>query len=108
MTGAVARPAPNVLGTIPFEDEDEVIALANDTEFGLAGYIFSNDISRVHRVAPKLDTGNVGVNGAFVTAGPTLPFGGRKQSGYGKQGGLAGVTEFVNTKTVTIALRNPS
>ncbi|KSZ56091.1 hypothetical protein Z045_25200 [Rhodococcus pyridinivorans KG-16] len=97
-----------VLATIPFDDEDEVIAMANDTEFGLSGYVFSSDISRVHRVVPKLDTGNVGVNGAFVTAGPTLPFGGRKQSGYGKQGGLAGVMEFVNTKTVTIKLGDPS
>jgi aldehyde dehydrogenase (NAD+) len=97
-----------VLATIPFEDEDEAIAMANDSEFGLSGYIFSSDISRVHRVAPKLDTGNVGVNGAFVTAGPTLPFGGRKQSGYGKQGGLAGVMEFAHVKTVTIKLANPS
>ncbi|WP_031331934.1 aldehyde dehydrogenase [Williamsia sp. D3] len=97
-----------VLATIPFEDEDEAIAMANDSEFGLSGYIFSSDISRVHRVVPKLDTGNVGVNGAFVTAGPTLPFGGRKQSGYGKQGGLAGVMEFINTKTVTVKLGDPS
>ena len=97
-----------VLATIPFEDEDEVIAMANDSEFGLAGYIFSSDVSRVHRVTPQLDTGNVGVNGAFVTAGPTLPFGGRKASGYGKQGGLAGVMEFVQLKTVTIKLGDAS
>lgn len=93
-----------VLATIQFQDEDEVVAMANDSEFGLAGYVFSENVSRVHRVVPQLDTGNVGVNGAFVTAGPTVPFGGRKASGYGKQGGLAGVMEFVNTKTVTMAV----
>lgn len=93
-----------VVAVIPFGDEDEAVALANDTEYGLAGYVFTRDLSRAHRVASRLDAGNVGVNGGGAPAGPAMPFGGRKQSGYGRQGGRAGVLEFVSTKTVQIRL----
>lgn len=93
-----------VVGVIPFTDDDEAVAIANDSEYGLAGFVFTADISRGHRVAAALDTGNVGVNGGTTPAGPHIGFGGRKQSGYGKQGGLAGVWEFVDTKTVQVAL----
>jgi aldehyde dehydrogenase (NAD+) len=89
---------------IPFDDEDEAIAIANDTEYGLAAYLFTADLSRAHRMASRLEAGNVGINGGSAPAGPAMPFGGRKQSGYGKQGGLAGVAEFVDAKTVQVRL----
>ena len=93
-----------VLTVIPFHDEDDAVSIANDSDYGLAAYLHTADVSRVHRVAAQLDVGSVGVNAGAVPAGAHLPFGGRKQSGYGKQGGLAGVAEFVNTKTVQLRL----
>lgn len=93
-----------VVGVQTFDDEDEAVAIANDTDYGLAGYVFTSDLTRAHRVAAALDTGNVGVNGGAAPAGPHIGFGGRKQSGYGKQGGLGGVLEFVDHKTVQILL----
>jgi len=68
-----------------FDTEEEVIALANNTEYGLAGYLFSRDVGRVWRVAEKLEVGMVGANTA-LTAQPTFPFGGVKESGYGREG----------------------
>ena len=93
-----------VLAAIGFADDDEAVAIANDSEYGLAGYIFSQDIDRIHHLARALDTENIGVNGGWAPAGSALPFGGRKASGYGKQGGLAGVEEFTHNKTVQIKL----
>ncbi|KAJ5378272.1 Aldehyde dehydrogenase N-terminal [Penicillium cataractarum] len=85
-----------------FSDEEEVIALANDTEFGLAGYIFSENISRVHRVAKRLECGMLGVNTGVISAAET-PFGGVKESGVGREGSKYGLSEYQNIKAVTIA-----
>lgn len=84
-----------------FDTEDEAVAFANDTEFGLAGYFFSRDIGRVMRVAERLNTGMVGVNVGIMSAVET-PFGGIKESGLGVEGSKYGIREYQNIKSVTI------
>ncbi|UQB93106.1 MULTISPECIES: aldehyde dehydrogenase family protein [Mycobacterium] len=91
-----------VLAITPFDSEEEAVALANDTAFGLAAYLHTNDVSRVLRVAEGLDVGNVAVNGGAAIAAPIAPFGGFKDSGYGKEGGRAGIEEFLRVKNVNI------
>ncbi|TQS31389.1 hypothetical protein Golomagni_08330 [Golovinomyces magnicellulatus] len=86
---------------IVFQDEEEAISMANDTEFGLAGYFFSKDASRVLRVARKLQVGMVGANTGKISAAEA-PFGGVKESGYGKEGSLYGLREYQVTKSITI------
>lgn len=86
---------------VQFADEDEAVRLANDTEFGLAGYFFSKDVGRVHRVAQKLQVGMVGANTGKISAAEA-PFGGVKESGYGKEGSLYGLREYQVTKSITI------
>jgi len=93
-----------VLAAMRFEDEAEALALANASAYGLAAYVHTNDISRALRLAAELEAGSVGVNGGTVPGGPFAPFGGTKQSGYGKVGGMAGVLEFTRTKNVQIKL----
>lgn len=93
-----------VVSVVKFHDEDEAVAIANNSPFGLAAYLFTTDLTRTHRVAAALDASNVGVNGGTAPASMYMPFGGRKLSGYGRQGGLSGVMEFVNTKTVQVRL----
>jgi aldehyde dehydrogenase (NAD+) len=93
-----------VLAVTPFEDEDHAVSMANGTSYGLAAYVHTRDISRAHRMAHRLDAGSVGINGGGVPAGPGAPFGGRKQSGFGVEGGLAGVREFLRYKNVEVLL----
>lgn len=90
------------LVVMKFHDEDEAVAIANNTEYGLAAYIQSNDLKRVHRLAERLHAGGVYVNGATQINAHT-PFGGLGISGFGKEGGRAGIDEFLHYKTVTIA-----
>jgi aldehyde dehydrogenase (NAD+) len=92
-----------VLSVITFSDEDEAIALANDTRYGLAGYVHTTNLQRAHRVAAKLDAGYISVNG-FAALPASAPFGGNKSSGIGKEGGRAGLDEFLHTKNVYIPL----
>jgi acyl-CoA reductase-like NAD-dependent aldehyde dehydrogenase len=92
-----------VQSIIPFDSEDEAVAIANGTSYGLAGYLHTADLRRAHRVAAGLEVGNVWVNGGFGIP-PGAPFGGVKQSGHGRLGGRAGISEFTRPKNVWIAL----
>ena len=87
----------------PFDTEDEVVAAANDTEYGLVAYVFTNDLRRALRVAEALETGMVGLNQGVVS-NPAAPFGGVKQSGLGREGGTVGIDEFLETKYIGIAM----
>jgi len=89
-----------VAGLFKFESEEEVVKLANSTEVGLAGYFFSRDIARVNRVAENLEVGMVGVNTGLISD-PAAPFGGVKESGFGREGSLYGIGEYQITKMVT-------
>ena len=86
-----------------FSDEEEAIAAANDTEFGLVAYVYTRDIKRAFRVVEKLETGMVGLNQGLVS-NPAAPFGGVKQSGFGREGGREGIAEYLETKYVAMAL----
>ncbi|MDX9768422.1 MAG: aldehyde dehydrogenase family protein [Ectothiorhodospiraceae bacterium] len=90
------------LCVIKFKDEDEAVKIANATPYGLAAYIQTNDVKRVHRLSERLKSGGVYVNGAFQIS-PHTPFGGLGLSGYGREGGRAGIDEFLRYKTVAIA-----
>jgi succinate-semialdehyde dehydrogenase/glutarate-semialdehyde dehydrogenase len=85
----------------PFDTEKEVIRLANDTEVGLAGYLYSQDIARCYRVAEAVEVGMVGVNTGLVSD-VSMPFGGVKESGFGREGSRYGVDEYMTIKAVTI------
>ncbi|MBA83923.1 MAG: hypothetical protein CML69_04215 [Rhodobacteraceae bacterium] len=80
-----------------FSDESEVIAMANDSEFGLASYFYSNDLARVWRVAEALESGMVGINTGLIST-EVAPFGGIKQSGLGREGSKYGTEDFLEIK----------
>jgi len=88
-----------------FETEADALKLANDTEFGLAGYFFSQNVARCLRVARKLQVGMVGVNTGKISAAEA-PFGGVKESGYGREGSLFGIEEYQVIKSVTVGNLN--
>ncbi|OWY05134.1 MULTISPECIES: NAD-dependent succinate-semialdehyde dehydrogenase [unclassified Thioclava] len=83
-----------------FTDEEDVIARANDTEYGLVGYVFTQDMARGMRVCERLDYGMVGLNRGLVSD-PAAPFGGSKQSGLGREGGHEGMLEFMETQYIS-------
>jgi succinate-semialdehyde dehydrogenase/glutarate-semialdehyde dehydrogenase len=86
-----------------FATDDEAIAAANDTEYGLVAYVYTQDINRGFKVIEQLDTGMIGFNQGMVSnAG--APFGGVKQSGYGREGGPEGIGEYLETKYVALNL----
>jgi aldehyde dehydrogenase (NAD+) len=87
-----------VLSIIPYEDEEDAIRIANDTPYGLSGFVTSGDIERARRVARRIRAGNVHINGARVDFGGC--FGGYKQSGNGREWGEAGLEEFLELKAV--------
>lgn len=92
-----------VLVITRFADEEEAVALANDSRFGLGAYVQTRDLGRAHRVAAALQAGFVSVNTKPLVSPPT-PFGGMGQSGFGREGGLEGLREFLVTKNVCIGL----
>lgn len=92
-----------VLSVTRFKTEEEALHLANDSELGLAAYVQTSSLERAHRLAAKLEAGYVSVNG-FPHLSPTMPFGGFKQSGFGRIGGREGLEEFLQTKNVFIGL----
>ena len=84
---------------IRFKTEDEAVAIANDTEFGLAGYFFSKDVNRCWRVAERLQYGMVSINDG-IFSNEVIPFGGIKESGLGREGGVEGLEEYLDTKFI--------
>jgi succinate-semialdehyde dehydrogenase/glutarate-semialdehyde dehydrogenase len=86
-----------------FDTDDEAVALANHTEFGLVSYVFTADLNRALRVCERLETGMIGLNQGMVS-NPAAPFGGVKQSGLGREGGRVGIDEYLETKYVAVAL----
>jgi len=86
-----------------FEDEDDVIAQANDTRFGLASYFYSNDLSRVHKVSEALEYGIVGVNTGIIST-EVAPFGGIKESGLGREGSHHGIDDYMELKYVCLSV----
>nr|WP_328743692.1 aldehyde dehydrogenase family protein [Gulosibacter sediminis] len=82
---------------ITFTDEDDAIAIANDTEYGLAGYLMTNDLARAMRVSRKLEIGMVGINSGIISD-VAAPLGGVKASGLGREGGILGIDEFLEYK----------
>ncbi|MER6523727.1 aldehyde dehydrogenase family protein [Streptomyces sp. NPDC001508] len=92
-----------VLVVIPFDTEDEAVALANDSEFGLAGGVFTADISRAVRVAEALEAGQVYIN-SWSTQSVQMPFGGHKNSGYGREKGIEALHHYTHVKSISIRL----
>lgn len=90
-----------VAGLFPFKSEAEVVKLANEASVGLAGYLYSADAARIYRVAEALEVGMVGVNTGLISD-TASPFGGVKESGFGREGSKYGIEEFQTIKTVTL------
>jgi succinate-semialdehyde dehydrogenase / glutarate-semialdehyde dehydrogenase len=86
-----------VLSIVTFDDEDEAVRIANDTEFGLVGYAYTKDLARGQRLIDSLQTGMLGLN-VGVVSNAAAPFGGVKQSGIGREGGFEGIQEYLATK----------
>lgn len=92
-----------VAAITPFDSEDEVLRLANDTEWGLVGYVFTESLDKGMRFSAELEVGMIGLNTGLVS-NPAAPFGGVKQSGLGREGGKVGIEEFLEYKYTALAV----
>ncbi len=90
-----------VAPVVRFATEKEAVALANDTEFGLASYVFTRDLGRTWRMSEALESGMVGVNEVLL-ATAEAPFGGIKESGMGREGGVEGLMDYMDTKLIVM------
>ena len=89
-----------VLAIMPYDDEEDAVRIANDTVYGLAGGVWSADEDRAKRIARRIRTGQVEINGGAFN--PLAPFGGYKQSGHGRELGRFGLEEFLETKAIQL------
>lgn len=94
-----------VIAMIPYHDEADAIRIANDTEFGLAGYVWSASTDSARSIARRLRTGMLGINGGMFT-GADMPFGGRRSSGMGREWGVEGLEEFLDVQTLALRIQN--
>ncbi len=86
-----------------FSSDEQAIEAANRTEYGLVAYVYTRDLERAFRVCESIETGMVGLNQGVVS-NPAAPFGGVKQSGFGREGGFEGIGEYLETKYVAVAV----
>ncbi|MGQ2989810.1 MAG: NAD-dependent succinate-semialdehyde dehydrogenase [Brevundimonas sp.] len=93
-----------LIPVFPFETEAEVMDKANDSEFGLASYLFTRDLDRAMRIGRHIEAGMIGINTGLISTA-VAPFGGVKSSGYGREGSIHGIDEYVDVKQVTLALK---
>jgi len=93
-----------LIPVFPFETEEDVLTKANDSEFGLASYLFTRDLDRAMRIGRRIEAGMIGINTGLISTA-VAPFGGVKQSGYGREGSTHGIDEYVDIKQVTLALK---
>lgn len=93
-----------LIPVFPFGSEAEVMDRANDSEFGLASYLFTRDLDRAMRIGRHIEAGMIGINTGLISTA-VAPFGGVKSSGYGREGSIHGIDEYVDVKQVTLALR---
>jgi acyl-CoA reductase-like NAD-dependent aldehyde dehydrogenase len=95
-----------VLVVTPFDSEEEAVALANDSDYGLGAYVHTTNLARGHRVANQMQAGQVQVNGSGEAMTPCVPFGGMKHSGHGRLGGIEGLREFQQVRNVWVNLKD--
>jgi succinate-semialdehyde dehydrogenase / glutarate-semialdehyde dehydrogenase len=92
-----------IVPVVPFDDEEEAVARANDTPYGLAAYAFTRDLSRMWRLAENVEAGTIGINHT-VPATSQCPFGGLKQSGWGRELGSEGLDAYLETKHISLGV----